>query len=29
MVEIEYCEFRNTYKILWLRYVYEVVAELP
>ena len=24
MVEIEYCELRNTYKILWLRYVYGV-----
>lgn len=24
MVEIEYCHFRNTYKILWLRYVYGV-----
>lgn len=24
MVQIEYCEFRNTYKILWLRYVYGV-----
>lgn len=24
MVEIEYCLFRNTYKIIWLRYVYGV-----
>lgn len=24
MVEIEYCIFKNTYKILWLRYVYGV-----
>ena len=24
MVEIEYCIFKNTYKIIWLRYVYGV-----
>lgn len=24
MVEIEYAQFRNTYKIIWLRYVYGV-----